>query len=339
MVTNHAMLAIDAMSGIQLLPEHDVVVVDEAHELVDRATQAITDELTAGMVERAARRARKHVRPRSTTTCSRRRSFSRRPSPRPSPDASSPLGGALFDALVAVRDAGHAAVSAFAGDKGGTSAAGDDQAARVQAKAAVEEVWEIAGRVVAAGEHDVVWTTASERRPPALWRAPLSVAGLLREKLFTDRAAVLTSATLTLGGSFDPVAGALGLLGEDAPEWTGLDVGSPFALRRAGHPLRRPPPPAAWPRRAVRRAALRARRTSCEAAGGRTLGLFSSMRAAEQADRGDAHPALDADPVPGRRRDRRAGQGVRGGPGDLAVRHALALAGRRRAGRRRAASW
>ena len=62
-VTNHAMLAIDAMSGIPLLPEHDVVVIDEAHELVDRATQAITDELTSGMVERAARRARKHVAP------------------------------------------------------------------------------------------------------------------------------------------------------------------------------------------------------------------------------------------------------------------------------------
>jgi ATP-dependent DNA helicase DinG len=46
-VTNHAMLAIDAFSGIPLLPEHDVVVVDEAHELVDRATGAVTDELTA----------------------------------------------------------------------------------------------------------------------------------------------------------------------------------------------------------------------------------------------------------------------------------------------------
>ena len=60
-VTNHAMLAIDAFAGIPLLPEHDVVVVDEAHELVDRATGAVTDELTAGMVERAARRIRRYV--------------------------------------------------------------------------------------------------------------------------------------------------------------------------------------------------------------------------------------------------------------------------------------
>ncbi|MCY4671899.1 MAG: ATP-dependent DNA helicase, partial [Rhodococcus sp.] len=37
-VTNHALLAIDAITGIQILPDHDVVVIDEAHELVDRVT-------------------------------------------------------------------------------------------------------------------------------------------------------------------------------------------------------------------------------------------------------------------------------------------------------------
>ncbi len=58
-VTNHAMLAIDALSDARLLPESDVIVVDEAHELADRATGAVTDELTAPMVERAARRSRK----------------------------------------------------------------------------------------------------------------------------------------------------------------------------------------------------------------------------------------------------------------------------------------
>ena len=41
-VTNHALLAIDAMGEAQVLPEHDAVVVDEAHELVDRVTGAAT---------------------------------------------------------------------------------------------------------------------------------------------------------------------------------------------------------------------------------------------------------------------------------------------------------
>ncbi len=281
-VTNHAMLAIDAMSGIPLLPEHDVVVVDEGHELVDRATQAITDELTSGMVERAARRARKHLPDEVFDDLLSAAEFLDEALVEAEPGRVEQLGGGLFDALVAVRDAGHAAVTKINADKGSADDDSGDQASRVQAKAGVEEVWEIAGRVVGAGEHDVVWTTRSERRPAALWRAPLSVAGLLRDKLFGDRTAVLTSATLTLGGSFEPVAGALGLLGEDAPAWHGLDVGSPFSygtqgiLYVAGHL----PPPG---RDGLSDELLNELEDLVRAAGGRTLGLFSSMRAAEQA--------------------------------------------------------
>ena len=47
-VTNHSLLAIDAIEGVPMLPSYDAVVVDEAHELVTRVTQAATDELTAG---------------------------------------------------------------------------------------------------------------------------------------------------------------------------------------------------------------------------------------------------------------------------------------------------
>ena len=45
-VTNHALLAIDATSDIDVLPEHDVVIIDEAHDLVDRVTSATTGELS-----------------------------------------------------------------------------------------------------------------------------------------------------------------------------------------------------------------------------------------------------------------------------------------------------
>src|SRR6266699_2360653 len=56
-VTNHALLAIDATSDIDVLPEHDVVIVDEAHDLVDRVTSATTGELSGPAVDAAARRA------------------------------------------------------------------------------------------------------------------------------------------------------------------------------------------------------------------------------------------------------------------------------------------
>lgn len=49
-------MAIDAFEGHQMLPEHDVLVIDEGHELVDRVTSTITDEVTPGMI-RAARQA------------------------------------------------------------------------------------------------------------------------------------------------------------------------------------------------------------------------------------------------------------------------------------------
>ena len=45
-VTNHALLAIDAIADAAVLPEHDYLVVDEAHELVDRVTSVATGELT-----------------------------------------------------------------------------------------------------------------------------------------------------------------------------------------------------------------------------------------------------------------------------------------------------
>ena len=57
-VTNHSLLAIDAVEGVPMIPEYDVVVVDEAHELSSRVTQAATDELSIPAIERAARRAR-----------------------------------------------------------------------------------------------------------------------------------------------------------------------------------------------------------------------------------------------------------------------------------------
>ncbi|BFO15913.1 hypothetical protein SHKM778_23010 [Streptomyces sp. KM77-8] len=76
-VTNHALLAIDAIEGAPVLPQHEVLIVDEAHELVSRVTGVATGELTPG---------------RSTEPCGAPPSWStrRRPtSSRPPPKGSS----------------------------------------------------------------------------------------------------------------------------------------------------------------------------------------------------------------------------------------------------------
>ncbi len=75
-VTNHALLAIDAIEGAPVLPQHEVLIVDEAHELVSRVTGVATGELTP------ARSTARCAGPRSSWT--RRSPTSSRPPPRAS---------------------------------------------------------------------------------------------------------------------------------------------------------------------------------------------------------------------------------------------------------------
>ena len=62
-VTNHAMLGIAASGSPNVLPEHQVLVVDEAHELADRVTTQATVELSLPVVQHAARVARRNGAP------------------------------------------------------------------------------------------------------------------------------------------------------------------------------------------------------------------------------------------------------------------------------------
>jgi ATP-dependent DNA helicase DinG len=338
-VTNHALLAIDAMENYIVLPEHDVVVIDEAHDLVDRVTSVASGELSAAAVEAAVRRCGRLI---GEDLTGRLR------------DAGEGLGLALADtdagrldvltehvevALAMVRDA----AAGCAADLRSRVGAEDDTARLVTNRAAtvaLDEVAENAGRMITAfgaeisARPEVVWldrpVSDESSRPDTLRVAPLQVGGLLAERLFKPHTVVLTSATLTLGGSFEPLARQWGLpqLGEPDSvaqpavqpavqppvqpagrpavrpagqpaagqpavrpagepedgglEWTGLDVGSPFDHRRSGilYVARHLAPPG---RDGLSDAYLTELRELIVAAGGRTLGLFSSMRAARQA--------------------------------------------------------
>jgi ATP-dependent DNA helicase DinG len=136
----------------------------------------------------------------------------------------------------------------------------------------------------------VAWIEKPDNHGPgrrALVVAPLSVAGTLATHLYAERTVVATSATLALGGRFDTIARALGLQASDAgpdetPEWRSLDVGSPFDYTRQGIlyvAARLPRPTTSGLSDAAAEELVRL----VEALGGRTLGLFSSRRAAQQA--------------------------------------------------------
>lgn len=281
-VTNHALLAIDTLEGVPVLPEHDVVVVDEAHELAARVTGVATAELGPGVIERAGKRARSYVEDGDAAELTDsaellRQAIGEAPAGRLDP----PLPDGLLAGVVAVRDAARAVLSGF--KAGGKSDREPDlEAGRRAAAAMSDELFATADRVTAGSEHDVVWIEERERGGRVLKVAPLSVAGLLRERLFAESTVIATSATLELGGSFDPVARSFGLLGEEAPQWRGLNVGSPFDYGKQAilYVARHLPPPG---REGLRPEAVDTLAELVSAAGGRTLGLFSSRRAATEA--------------------------------------------------------
>ncbi len=281
-VTNHAMLAIDALEGIPVLPEHSAVIIDEGHELVDRATAAVTSELNVPMIEKALSRSRKHVDSRTHEMlqeaaedfddCLRSTAESLS-----GPTQLKPVGGDITLALTVIRDACHQAITEINADK--ESKHPDSLAAKQHARGAIEEVHDTAGALLAGNEFDVVWLDPGEGRSPSLKLAPLSVAGLLREALFSKSPVVMTSATLTVGGGFDSLVASLGLAGEQV---TTMDVGSPFDHARQGilYVAKDLPAPG---REGVAMEALDELAELIEAAGGRTLALFSSWRGVDRA--------------------------------------------------------
>jgi ATP-dependent DNA helicase DinG len=311
-VTNHALLAIDALQGYQVLPEHDLVIIDEAHELVDRVTSVATGELTSSAVAIAVRRCGKLV---DGAVADRLQESSEglaiilEDLPTGRLDA---LPKPLEATVKTVRDAAHACLTSLGSDRKEDVG---EATARKLARSQVEEIHDTATRLLdafdedAAHQRDVVWLSGdrfgASNRPPMLHVAPLSVSGLLRERVFGATTTVLTSATLCLGGAFDTLARQWGLppspaqdtagtsaqatATEKAPpaddrdlKWTGLDVGSPFDHRRNGilYVARHLPPPG---RDGLGKSTVDEIAELIDAAGGRTLGLFSSMRAAKQA--------------------------------------------------------
>jgi ATP-dependent DNA helicase DinG len=321
-VTNHALLAIDALENGNVLPEHDLVVVDEAHDLVDRVTGVATAELASTMVTAAAKRCARLIDQAVVDRLT---------------EAGEGLAIALADAplgrwermpdavgavLAATRDAADGCRTALGPNRREDT---DNATARKLALALLDEVHETAARLLAAfaeqdpgARREVVWLAeqggSQERRTFVLRVAPLAVGGLLRERLFARCTVVLTSATLAIGGAFDVLARQWGLPPSardgaqpaqepapktsepahgmatekappstaDGPQWTELDVGSPFHYRRCAilYIARHLPLPG---RDGLASAYLDEIEQLVTAAGGRTLGLFSSMRAARQA--------------------------------------------------------
>ncbi len=290
-VTNHALLAIDALESIPVLPDHGAVVIDEAHDLVDRVSSTATAEITVNAIERVARAAARVADERQVDILlgvaeGLGATLGTMPE-----GPLNPVPPLLSAELGALRDAARNALVSISTSKDDSP---ESLLAKKIARSGLEEIGEVAAKLAAPTQYDVAWLAVEERRGRVLRVAPLSVAGLLRSALFETRTVVLTSASLAVGGGFDTAARSVGLPsseaqdetpkeGEDAlPRWRGLDVGSPFDYGKQGilYVAKHLPTPG---RDGLSTAVLDELEALVEAAGGRTLGLFSSRRAAEWA--------------------------------------------------------
>jgi len=301
-VTNHTLLAIEIVDSHPILPERDAIILDEAHEFMDRTTQAVTEELTAGGVERAAKMAAKHM-PNKTTLAFAKAAdefaeaigdFAKDVRVDPSRAGRLPeLPASLVAPIRKVKEASAAVIALIQADSDVIDP--DAMAQRARVKGATNEVQQIASKMLRPGAHQVMWF---EPTFSTLYLAPLAVSGVLRANLLTQSPVIATSATLTIGKSFDAIAKSIGfVVGSEVDEEESeaqngeidpanvqmLDVGSPFDFAAQGMlylPRHIPEPGRDGPSLE----ALTELGELIEAAGGRTLALFSSWRGVEMAD-------------------------------------------------------
>jgi ATP-dependent DNA helicase DinG len=298
-VTNHTLLAIEIVDSHPILPERDAVILDEAHEFMDRTTQAVTEELTSSRVQRAAAMARKYMPGKfSDDFTNAADSFH---------DAMADYGEdvkgdfakqgrleeipqSLEHPIRKIRETATAVAQALSADD--EILEPDALAERARVKGAVQEISTIAGKLLKMGESHVLWY---EPTFSTLHLAPLSVSQVLRSNLLTKTPVIATSATLTVGKGFDAMAKSIGfIVGEDTDEEVKddeidpanlqmLDVGSPFDFANQGMlylPKHLPEPS----RDGTAPEVLEELGELIDAAGGRTLALFSSWRGVEAAD-------------------------------------------------------
>lgn len=301
-VTNHTLLAIEIVDSHPILPERDAIILDEAHEFMDRTTQAVTEELTSGRIARAANMVRRHMPGKLAETFVKASDGFAEAMDDYGQEYRSRIDeqrklDQLPDVLAApvrkIKDAAEAVIAAINADSEIVDP--DSLADRARVKGAVNEIKTTAQKLMRMGEGQVLWY---EPTFSTLYLAPLAVSHVLRENLFTQTPVIATSATLTVGKSFDSIARSLGILptttsedeSKEDSDWQVdpsnvqmLDVGSPFDFANQGMlylPKQLPEPGRDGPSKE----ALVELGELIDAAGGRTLALFSSWRGVEMAD-------------------------------------------------------
>lgn len=272
-ITNHAMLGIHATSENKIVGEFDALVVDEAHDLQRivhaQATlqlhpgAAITKVrwagrllgLDVGAVEAALSGLETVL-----ANCSE---------------------GLIRDRADDLIDAMRLLDSELRNLVANINSSDRDAAEKKLASGVVAELSEFMDAWDRPVESMITWVTMREDETMVLNCVPLDVSGPIAYNLFAEKAVVLTSATLKLGGSFAPLAAEVGVYRVGSEPVT-VDVGSPFDAAKQGilYVAADLPAPA---RSGLVEEQLNELLKLTRASDGGMLGLFSSRRAVLQA--------------------------------------------------------
>lgn len=274
-VTNHSLVGINATSEGELFPEIDCVIIDEAHDLAERVRHQTSVVISEGSVLRVARSARTHgevdtqALEEAAVACGAVLASMEDGLVRSRPEA---LQAVLGSVDVALRDA----LSQLSDSR-------VEAASKQLARAALEELLGAMDVWNRPADQSITWVNRQWRDgeilAPELIVAALDVAVPIGTVALGEGAAVMTSATLSLGHSFNAIAQQNGLMVSSIP-WHGVDVGTPFKPEKQGIlyvPTHLPDPG----RNGVDEQALDELVALAKASGGGVLALFSSWKGVE----------------------------------------------------------
>lgn len=283
-VVNHHLFGAHLRSDGALLPDHEALIVDEAHELEDTLAASLGVDVSPGRLRGLASVARAALVSAGATTSAvddvldgairLEAVLAEAPETRLADGLGQSLGEAVRLNTFRLRRLGQELRSApeTAGERGGANTEAEQRCLRAQL--GLERCLEDLELCLAAGEETVVWAAGAPGERRSLRSAPLDISDQLRELVFSTTPVVLTSATMAPG-----LAQRLGAPSRDVVE---LDVGSPFDYE--GHGLLYCAVRLPDRRRAGSEEALHEElRSLILAAGGRTLALFTSRRAMQAA--------------------------------------------------------
>jgi len=283
LVVNHALYCADLRAFGAVLPDHDVVVLDEAHAFAENATNAFGDDLAAdGLSRLASMLDRVGVEAQALRPVSRAAEvLEGLLEARDGPVTGDPE---LTESLAAAAETLAAAQRALGQPE-------TDQGRR--AGQILRSRLEALRRLGAPGPGDVVWVERQGRRR-RIRLAPVVVGDTLAERLLAERVVVAVSATL---GGRPPFAAFTGQLGLGADDHDALAVPSSFDWSAQGmlYVARELPDPGRESEAWAEAAAVRAHQLVA-AAGGRALVLCTSRAAvtrfAERLRASGAHTVL-----------------------------------------------